>query len=203
MASSSSVLESNMQDNAQGTSTQETPAYEIKGRTMTLEEWDLTVQVESPMDFTSLSYHGCNIREYYESQDLISYFDMLNGPTYINLIRHFWVRAHVYDKKAAQLEMDEKVLTDPTLAGKTREEMSLEPFTCIEVRSSIMGVSVFISQEVIAYVIRRASEGSFKDGIDNNKKSPCNEIVNKIMFNSKKKGVYSDLTMEKKMLLKI
>jgi len=170
---------------------------------MTLEEWDLTVQVESPVDFTSMSYHGCNIRENYKSQDLISYFDMLNGPTYTNLIRHFWVRAHVYDRKAAQLEMDEKVIIDPSLAGKSREEIGLEPFTCTEIRSSIMGVPIFISQEVIAYVIRRASEGSFKDGLDNNKKSPWNEIVNHNMFNTKKKGACSDLTMEKKMLLKI
>jgi len=66
-----------------------------------------------------------------------------------------------------------------------------------------MGVPVSISQEVIAYVIRRASKGSFKDGLDNNKKSPWNEIVNQTMFNKKKKGVYSDLTMEKKMLMKI
>jgi len=124
------------------------------------------------MDFTSILYHGCNIKEYYEAHDLISYFKMLNGPTYMNLIRYFWVRAHVYDKKAAKMEMDEKVLIDPSLAGKTIEEMGLEPFTCTEIRSSIMGIPVFISQEVIAYVIRRASEGSFKDGLDNNKKSP-------------------------------
>jgi len=134
MASLSSVPESNKQDTVQGTSTQETPTYEIKGRTMALREWDITVQVESPMDLTSLAYHGCNIREYYESQDLMSYFDILNGPTYTNLIRHFWVRAHVYDKKATQQEMDENVLIDPTLAGKSREEMSLEPFTCTEIR---------------------------------------------------------------------
>jgi len=99
--------------------------------------------------------------------------------------------------------MDEKVLIDPTLDGKTREEMGLEPFTSTEIRSSIMGVLVFISQKVIAYVIRRAFEGSFKDGLDNNKKSRWNEIVNQTMFNNKKKGVYNDLTMEKKMLLKI
>jgi len=68
--------------------------------------------------------------------------------------------------------MNEKVLIDLTLAGKTREEMGLEPFTCTEIRSSIMGIPVFISQEVIGYVIRRASEGCFKDGLDNNKKSP-------------------------------
>jgi len=50
------------QETTQGTSTQEASAYEIKGRTMPLEEWDLTVQVESLVDFTSLSYHGCNIK---------------------------------------------------------------------------------------------------------------------------------------------
>ena len=56
-----------MQEFVQGTSTQVTPAYEIKGRTMALEESDLTVQVESPVDFTSLAYHGYSIKEFYES----------------------------------------------------------------------------------------------------------------------------------------
>jgi len=32
-----------MQERVQRTSTQEAPSYEIKGRTMSLEEWDLTV----------------------------------------------------------------------------------------------------------------------------------------------------------------
>jgi len=58
MASSSSVPKSTMQETIQGTSTQEAPAYEIKGRTMTLEEWESIVQVEIPVDFISLSYHG-------------------------------------------------------------------------------------------------------------------------------------------------
>jgi len=51
--------------------------------------------------------------------------------------------------------MDEKVLIDPTLKGKLRKEMGLEPFTLTKIRSSIMGIPIFISQEVIAYVIRR------------------------------------------------
>jgi len=170
---------------------------------MALEERDLTVQVESPVDLTSLAYHGCHIKEFYESRDLLHYFNMLNSPTYVNLIRHFWVRASVYDKHAAKLEMEEKVLIDPSLAGKTREEMGLKPFIDIEIRSSIMGVPVFISQDIIAYAIGRASEGSFKDGLNNNKKSPWNEIVNETMYNNKKKGAYSDLSMKKKMLMKI
>jgi len=155
------------------------------------------------VDFVSLAHHGCEIKKYYEAQNLINYFDMVNGPTYMNLVRHFWFRAQVYDRKAAQLEMDEKVMMDPSLAGKTREEMGLGPFTITEIRSSIMGISVFISEEVIAWVIRRASEGRFISGLDNNKTSPWNDIVNKTMFNSNKKGKYCDLSIEHKLLLKI
>jgi len=170
---------------------------------MSLEEWDLTVQVERPVDFTSLIHHGCDIVKFYEAQDLGSNFSMLNGPTCESLVKHLWVRAFVYDKHAAMLEEDQKVLIDPSLEGKSRQEMGLEPFVDTEIRSSIMGVSVFINQETITYVIGRASEGNFKDGLDNNKKSPWNEVVNETMFNSKKKGSYISLSMEKKMMLKI
>jgi len=78
---------------------QETPPYEIRGRTMSLEEWDLNVQVENPIDFVSLAHYGCDIKKYYEAQDLLNYFDMLNGPTYMNLVRHFWVRARFMNAK--------------------------------------------------------------------------------------------------------
>jgi len=67
--------------------------------------------------------------------------------------------------------MDEKVLIDPSLEGKTREEMGLEPFRREEIRSSIMGILVVILVDTIAGVIRRASEGRFVYGLSN-KKSP-------------------------------
>jgi len=147
MASSSSIPESAIQEATQGTSTQqEALACEIKGRTMSLEEWELTVQVERPIDFASLLHHGCDIKQFYESQDLVHYFSMLNGPTYENLVKLFWVRASVYDKHAAKLEEAENVLIDPSLEGKTKEEMGLEPFVDTEIKSSIMGVPVFINQ---------------------------------------------------------
>ena len=97
---------------------------------MSLEEWELNVQVESPVDFISLAHHGCRLRDIYHTQDLDDYFGMLNGPMHMNLVRHFQVRAQVCDRKAAQMEMDEKVLIDPSLHGKTREEMGSEPFRC-------------------------------------------------------------------------
>ena len=37
------------------------------------------------------------------------------------------MRAQLYDQKAAQLELEEKVLIDPSLKGKFRVEMGLEP----------------------------------------------------------------------------
>jgi len=58
MASSSSVPKTSMQ---------ETPAYEIRGITMSLEEWELNVQVENLVDFISLAHHGCELRGYYHA----------------------------------------------------------------------------------------------------------------------------------------
>jgi len=132
----------------------------------------------------------------------MDYFGMLNGPTYLTLVRHFWVRAQIYDLKASQLEMDEKVLIDPNLEGKTREEMGLEPFRREEIRSSIMGIHVVISVDTIAGAIRRAFEGRFVYGLKN-KKSPWIGIVNRTIFNSSTKGKYNELSMRTKMLLKI
>jgi hypothetical protein len=197
MASSSSVPESNMQEVVPESTTQETPTYEIRGRTMSLEEWELNVQTENPVDFISLVYHGCDIRSYYEAQGLMDYFTMLNGQTYKNLVRHFWVRAQVDDRKAAQA-IKETIARQKwsTLAWKSKREMGLEPFTVTEIRSSIMGIPVFISQEVTAFVLRRPSGGSFTNGIDNSKNSLRNEVVNRSMFNNRKKGAYYDLCME-------
>jgi len=42
-------------------SNQEASAYEIRGRTMPLEEWELNVQVENPVDLLSLAHHGCDL----------------------------------------------------------------------------------------------------------------------------------------------
>jgi len=70
---------------------------------------------------------------------------MLNGPSYLNLVKHFWVRAEIYDGHTAKMEEHEKVLIDPTLEGKTREQLGLKPFTCTEIRSSIMGIPITIT----------------------------------------------------------
>ena len=82
MASTSSNQEMSMQI-ATGESLQ------IKGRTMKLEGWQLTVQVENPVDFISLAHNGFELRSYVNAQDLNGYFNMLNGPMYENLVKYF------------------------------------------------------------------------------------------------------------------
>jgi len=56
---------------------------------MKLEEGQLTVQVENPVDFVSLNRHECDLSSYFRYQDLSGYFIMLDGPTYENLVRYF------------------------------------------------------------------------------------------------------------------
>ena len=92
MASSSSVPESNNQVQQLFQQQQDQPervAYVNSGSTMKLQERQLRIQVENPVDFTSLTHHGCNIQEYYAAQGWMHYFDLLNGPTYKVLVRHF------------------------------------------------------------------------------------------------------------------
>ncbi|RHN38424.1 hypothetical protein MtrunA17_Chr0c18g0493751 [Medicago truncatula] len=142
MASSSSNQRTSMQ-----ISTGED--YQIKGRTMKLKEGHLTVQVENPVDFVSLAHHDCDLKTYLKYQDFKGYFNMLNGSTYENLVRYFWVRAKIYYKYAAKVEEDHLVLLNPSHAGKSREEMGLNKFTRTEIRSNIMGIPISITEEVI------------------------------------------------------
>jgi hypothetical protein len=67
-----------------------------------------------------------------------------------------------------------------------------------------MGIHVYISQEIIASILRRDATGKFAGiEISNPKSSPWNEIFNQTIFNSKQPGKYVDLSVEKKMILKI
>jgi len=92
MASSSSTPESLNQDQQLVQQHQVQPeraAYVITGSSMKLQEHQLKIQVENPVDFKSLLHHGCDIKENYAAQGLMKYFKMLNGPTYKTLVRHF------------------------------------------------------------------------------------------------------------------
>jgi len=82
--------------------------------------------------------------------------------------------------------------------------MSLEPFKGTEIRSSVLGVPVVISEEIIAYAIGVEASGQYsRIEILNSKNSSWNNTMNETLFKLTKAGKYADLDMEKKILLKI
>ena len=119
-------------------------SYVIKPKTMAI---PFVVQVESPVDFASLKRNGMNLDALMAAQQFFAYFNMLNGPTYVKLVKDFWVRAEVYDMDAAKVEELQAVARDRSLRGKTRKEMGLEPFRQTEIRSAVMSIPITITEE--------------------------------------------------------
>ena len=112
---------------------------QIKSKAMVIPLDSFKVQSESPVDFASLKRNGMDLESLITVQEMFPYFEMLNGPTYVTLVKDFWVRAEVYDVDAAKDEELKAVIRDPSLRGKTRQEMGLESFRQTEIRSSVMG----------------------------------------------------------------
>ncbi|XP_039688580.1 uncharacterized protein [Medicago truncatula] len=53
---------------------------------------------------------------------------MINGPSYEELVKDFWVREEVYDKEAAKMEEFEKIAGDESLKEKRKAQMGLKEF---------------------------------------------------------------------------
>jgi hypothetical protein len=138
------------------------PGFVIKPKTMTIPVESLKIQIKKPVDFTSLERYKVNMEAYVKPQKLYGYFRMFNGPTYENLVKDFWLRAEVYDCEAAKLEEEQVVERDPSLKGKTREEMGLEPFGDMEIRSAVMGIPVTITEKAISKECRVSAKGRFQ-----------------------------------------
>jgi len=134
---------------------------QIKSKTMSTPVESLEVQIESPVDFSSLQRNNMDLESLIAAQELFPYFHMLNGPTYVELVKDFWVRAEVFDEDSSISEEIQAVINDPSLKGKTREEMGLEAFKETEIRSAVMGVPITITEEVIAKACRVEASGRF------------------------------------------
>jgi len=154
--------------------------YMIKPKTMVTPIESFDVQVESPVDFASLKRNGMNLESLMEAQQMFGYFRMLNGPTYVNLVKDFWVRAEVYDQEEAKLEETQAVSRDPSLKGKSKKYMGLEPYKRLEIRSAVMGIPITITEEVIARACRVASEGRFQWNVS--KKNPLLESYTNLLL---------------------
>jgi len=171
-----------------------------KSKTMAIPTESLEVQIESPVDFASLNRNGMNLDALMAAQGLFPYFHMLNGPTYVELVKDFWVRAEVYDEEASINEELQAVIRDPSLKGKTRDEMGLETFSETEIRSAVMGVPITITEEIIAKACRTEPSGRFLWNIT--KKHALLERYTAVVLKGNPSTKLVDINANQRMLLK-
>jgi len=158
------------------------------------------VQSESPVEFASLKRNGMDLESLIAIQEMFPYFEMLNGPTYVTFVKDFWVRAEVYDVDAAKAEELKAVIRDPSLKGKTRQEMGLESFRQTEIRSSVMGIPITITEEVIAKACRVAANGRFIWNANRN--HPFLESYKGVVLKGNSSTKLVDIDGQHRMLLK-
>ena len=61
----------------------------LKPKIMVIPYESFEVQIESPVDFESLKRNGMNLDALMAAQQMFLYFDMLNGPTFVKLVKDF------------------------------------------------------------------------------------------------------------------
>jgi len=108
----------------------------LKGRTMKILERELKLVKDFIVDFDSFAKNGYNMRYEFNKHGWMSFFDVLNGPCYTTLVKDFWVRAEIMKGTKEGREM--------------------------EIRSSVMGIEITISQSTIAKLIVLDNTGFFE-----------------------------------------
>jgi len=161
----------------------------------------LEVQIESPVDFASLKRNDVDMEALISAQKMFDYFQMLNGPTYVNLVKEFWIRAEVCDVESAKSEESQAVSRNPSLNGNSREEMGLEPFRGLEIKSAVMGIPVSITEGVIAKACRMAPEGRFLWNVS--RKDALLESYTNLLLKGNPATKLVDMDIKYKILLKM
>jgi hypothetical protein len=171
-----------------------------KQRTMSIPLNSLIVQIESPVDFASLKKYKVDMEALVEAQKLSEYFKMLNGPTYENLVKDFWVRAEVYDGKDAKAEERQAVSGKVNQKGKTGKGKDLKPVSGLEIRSVVMGIRVTITKEVIAKACRVVPEGRFEKDVK--KEDILLKSYTNLLLEGNSAAKTSDMEIHHRMLVK-
>jgi hypothetical protein len=80
---------------------------------------ELICAIKKPVDFESLRENGIEgIKEAFEKQELLYYFDVLNGPVYSELVKNFWMKATIVTKITYNEYIEKLVENNPELAEK-------------------------------------------------------------------------------------
>ncbi|KAK2422097.1 hypothetical protein QL285_032656 [Trifolium repens] len=106
---------------------------------------DLNLAIENPVDLEGLRVNGFSkVVDMFKRQGMEYYFDLLNGPTYTEPVKEFWMKASVINRDMYIQRIKDMVEEKPELQGKTPEEMGLKPFISTEIESFVAGFRVSI-----------------------------------------------------------
>ncbi|KAK2455615.1 hypothetical protein QL285_003050 [Trifolium repens] len=106
---------------------------------------EINVAIESPVDLESIRVNGfADVVNLYKKQGLEYYFDLLNGPTYTELVKEFWMKASVITRDVYDKKVREKMEKHPEWKERTPEEMGLRSFYSTEIESFVAGFRISI-----------------------------------------------------------
>ncbi|MCH92401.1 F-box/kelch-repeat protein, partial [Trifolium medium] len=167
----------------------------VTGNVMEFGEDLLKFCYDRPVDFESLKVNDFDVEELFLNQGWKRYFEVLNGPIFTNLIKEFWMKSRVYDDVSAKMEVDQLVLKDPSLKGKTREEMGLKAYNGTEIRSVIAGLDITITKAHFAKLLNLEDKGEkisdYKSGL-HYRKDIKKEVYEDESLIGKSKGLKSN-----------
>ncbi|WJX25945.1 hypothetical protein P8452_14932 [Trifolium repens] len=106
---------------------------------------DLNLAIENPVDLEGLRVNSFSeVVDLFKREGLEYYFDLLNGPTYTELVKEFWMKASIINRDVYIQRIKDMVEEKPELQGKTPEEMGLKPFTSTEIELFVAGFRISI-----------------------------------------------------------
>ncbi|KAK2415299.1 hypothetical protein QL285_037790 [Trifolium repens] len=106
---------------------------------------EINVAIESPVDLESIRVNGfANVVNLFKKQGLEYYFDFLNGPTYSELVKEFWMKASVITRDIYNKKVKETMEKHPEWKERTPEEMGLRSFFSTEIESFVAGFRISI-----------------------------------------------------------
>jgi len=93
-------------------------------------------------------------------------------------------------------------LIDPSLEGKTKVEIGLKEFTRTEICSTIMGIPITITEEIIGRASRRDVNGKFQWKL-HKKTSSWIQTTYETWYKNNASDKYKDMQKEHKVLQKL
>ncbi|KAK2424334.1 hypothetical protein QL285_034706 [Trifolium repens] len=121
---------------------------------------ELNVAIENPVDLESIRVNGFGeVVHLYKKQGLEYYFDLLNGPTYIEMVKEFWMKAYVITRDVYDRKVKEKMKENPEFKERTPEEMGLRSFISTEIESFVAGFRISIRLSHILEALKLKRDG--------------------------------------------